>query len=265
LVTLLVEIFILRSILQKQVAQPLGRLIEATRRVGLFKERLEGNALPIQSRNEIGELAREFSNMADRIDEAHEQLESKVQERTAALERANLQLLALSSTDGLTGIANRRRFDEVLQSEWLRAQRSGNTLSMILIDVDWFKKYNDRYGHQAGDDCLRMVADTLKANAQRAGDFVARYGGEEFAVITASLERDQVLAYAQKLCRAMEAKAVPHETSPFRHVSISIGTSVVQPMPDKSPAEFLKKADEALYRAKAQGRNQAVMADDDDA
>ncbi|HEY8905771.1 MAG TPA: diguanylate cyclase, partial [Rhodoferax sp.] len=263
LVTLLVEIFILRSILQKQVAQPLGRLIAATRQVGLFKERFERNALPIQSKNEIGELAREFSNMADRIYDAHDQLESKVQERTAALEAANLQLLALSSTDALTGIANRRRFDEVLHSEWLRAQRSGSTLSLALIDVDWFKKYNDRYGHQAGDDCLRLVADTLKANAQRAGDFVARYGGEEFAVITASLERNQVLAYAQKICRAMEAKAVPHEASAFHHVSLSIGVATVTPRSGKSPSELLKQADEALYLAKSQGRNHAVLAPGD--
>jgi diguanylate cyclase (GGDEF)-like protein len=202
--------------------------------------------------------------MADRIYEAHDQLESKVQERTAALEAANLQLLTLSSTDGLTGIANRRRFDEVLHSEWSRAQRSGSTLSLALIDVDWFKKYNDHYGHQAGDDCLRMVADTLKANALRAGDFVARYGGEEFVVITASLERDQALAYAQKLCRAMEAKALPHEASAFGHVSISVGVAAVTPMPSKSPSELLKKADEALYLAKSQGRNHAVLAPTDE-
>ena len=261
-VTLLVEIFILRSILQKQVAQPLVRLIEATRRVGLFKERFERDTLPTQPKNEIGELAREFSTMADRIYEAHDQLESKVQERTAALEAANLQLLALSSTDGLTGIANRRRFDEVLLSEWSRAQRSGSTLSLALIDVDWFKKYNDHYGHQAGDDCLRMVAETLRENAQRAGDFVARYGGEEFAVISTSLERDEVPTYGQKLCRAMEAKALPHEASDFHHVTISIGVATYTPMSGKSPSYLLKQADEALYLAKSQGRNQAVLAPD---
>jgi len=263
-VTLLVEIFVLRSILLNQVAHPLSRLIQATRTVRLFKERLDHDVLPIRSHDEIGELAREFSQMADRIYDARDQLESKVQERTAALEEANRQLLALSSTDGLTGIANRRRFDQALESEWQRAQRSDGVLSLALIDVDWFKKYNDHYGHQAGDDCLRSVAHTLQSNAMRAGDLVARYGGEEFAVISSSVDQDHVLDFAQRLCSALEALALPHEASPLGHVTASVGVAVAAPKVHESSSELLKRADEALYRAKSRGRNQVVLADADD-
>ncbi|TXT38633.1 MAG: diguanylate cyclase [Comamonadaceae bacterium] len=263
LVTLLVEIFVLRSILQNQVALPLSRLIQATRTVRLFKERLNHDVLPIQSADEIGELAREFSQMADHIYEAHEQLESKVQERTAELEAANRQLQALSSTDGLTGIANRRRFDEVLETEWQRAQRAGGFLSLAIADVDWFKRYNDHYGHQAGDDCLRSVVNALQSNVLRAGDLVARYGGEEFAVISTSVDRAHALEFAQRLCSAVQARALPHTASPLGYVSISIGMAVTQPVHGSDAAGLLKKADEALYRAKAQGRNQAVLAEDE--
>jgi diguanylate cyclase (GGDEF)-like protein len=258
--TLLVEIFVLRSILLNQVAQPLLRLIQATRTVTRFKERIDHAALPIQSADEIGELAREFSQMADHIYDARDQLESKVRERTAALEEANRQLQALSSTDGLTGIANRRRFDEVLEAEWQRAQRAGSLLSLALIDVDWFKKYNDHYGHQAGDDCLRSVANTLRAYAMRTGDLVARYGGEEFVILSVSLDRDQALEFFQSLCRELHALALPHEASPFGRVSISIGVAVVVPAQGASSAALVKNADEALYSAKTQGRNRAVLA-----
>ena len=259
LVTLLVEIFVLRSILLNQVAEPLSRLIQATRSVRQFKKRPEHNDLPIESADEIGELAREFSQMVDHVYDAHEQLENKVQERTAALEDANRQLQELSSTDGLTGIANRRRFEEVLNSEWQRAQRSGSHLFLAMIDVDWFKLYNDHYGHQAGDDCLRSVATTLKANALRASDLVARYGGEEFAVICAAIDETRVKDFAQKLCDSIDAMALPHVASQFGHVTVSVGAAVITAMEGKSAADLINKADEALYLAKAQGRNQVIL------
>ena len=261
LLTLLVEIFVLRSILQKQVAIPLSRLMHATRRVGVSKERLDRDVLPIQFNDEIGELARDFASMAERIQDAHEQLEIKVQDRTAALEEANRKLIALSSTDGLTGIANRRHFDEALDSEWRRAQRSGALLSLAMIDVDWFKKYNDHYGHQTGDDCLRSVAQILEAHALRAGDMVARYGGEEFVLIATTVHPDKALQHAQALCHALEKMALPHAESPFGYVTASIGVAVMAPAEGLSPEDLLKQADQALYRAKAQGRNRAVLAD----
>jgi diguanylate cyclase (GGDEF)-like protein len=260
LLTLLVEIFILRSILQEQVAIPLSRLMQATRLLGFSKERLGHDALPTQATDEIGELARDFANMADRIQGAHEQLELQVQDRTAALEEANRQLQVLSTTDGLTGLANRRHFDEVLVSEWRRALRAGTQLSLMLIDVDYFKKYNDHYGHQAGDDCLRRVAKTLEAHALRAGDRVARYGGEEFALITTTLHAEKSLQHAQALCNSLEQMALPHGMSPFGFVTASIGVAVIVPAEGRTAEHLLKQADLALYCAKAQGRNQAVLA-----
>ncbi|MGF6708745.1 diguanylate cyclase [Pseudomonas frederiksbergensis] len=261
LLTLLVEIFILRSILQKQVAVPLLRLIQATRLLGAGKARLRPQQLPTQSPDEIGELARAFANMVERVQDAHEHLELKVQDRTAELEKANRQLYELSTTDGLTGIANRRHFDEALVSEWRRALRAGTVLSLMLIDVDHFKLFNDHYGHQAGDDCLRSVARTLKAHAQRAGDLVARYGGEEFVLITATASADNALEHAQAICRALERMALPHVMSPFGVVTASIGLAVMALNKEETADGLLRQADEALYSAKARGRNQVVLAD----
>ncbi|CDF96997.1 MULTISPECIES: diguanylate cyclase [unclassified Pseudomonas] len=260
LLTLLVEIFILRSILQKQVAIPLFRLMQATRSLGLSRERLNRDRLPVRSADEIGELARDFASMADRIQDAQEQLELKVKDRTAALEEANRQLVVLSTTDGLTGIANRRHFDETLVNEWRRSVRAGTLLSLMLIDVDLFKSYNDHYGHQAGDDCLRSVANALKVHAQRAGDLVARYGGEEFVLITTTPNADSALQHAQALGEAVEALALPHARSPFGFVTVSIGLAVMVLMEEVTAQDLLKQADQALYMAKARGRNQTMLA-----
>ncbi|WP_214510268.1 GGDEF domain-containing protein [Pseudomonas brassicacearum] len=262
LLTLLVEIFILRSILQKQVAAPLFRLIQAARLLGISKERLRAQQLPTHSSDEIGELARAFAKMVERVQDAHEHLELKVQGRTAELEKANRQLYELSNTDGLTGIANRRYFDEVLHSEWRRSLRAGTVLSLMLIDVDYFKKYNDHYGHQAGDDCLRRVAQALKTHAQRAGDRVARYGGEEFVLITSTNTGiDKALEHAQAICQATQDLALPHEMSPFGMVTVSIGLAVTAFIKEGTADELLKQADQALYSAKERGRNQVVLAD----
>ncbi|TWC17819.1 diguanylate cyclase (GGDEF)-like protein [Pseudomonas sp. SJZ085] len=260
LLTLLVEIFILRSILQKQVAIPLFRLMQATRSLGLSKERLNRDRLPIRSADEIGELARDFASMADRIHDAQEQLELKVKDRTAALEEANRQLVVLSTTDGLTGIANRRHFDEVLVNEWRRSVRAGTLLSLMLIDVDMFKSYNDHYGHQAGDDCLRSIANTLKEHAQRAGDLVARYGGEEFVLITTTPNVDSAFQHAQALGDAVETMALPHAKLPFGFVTVSIGLAVTVLMEEVTAQDLLKQADQALYMAKARGRNRTMLA-----
>ncbi|MFA6180317.1 MAG: diguanylate cyclase [Candidatus Methylopumilus sp.] len=257
--TLLVEIFIIRSILQNQVATPLSRLIRATRLLGASRERLDTRDLPTQSQDEIGELARDFSHMAKRVQDVHEQLESKVYERTVALEAANQQLTALSVTDKLTGIANRRRYDEVLANEWQRAQRTGGYLMLAMLDVDWFKKYNDHYGHQAGDDCLRSVAQTIAAHANRAGDLVARYGGEEFALVITTISPENALTFAQRLCEALEKVNLPHAMSPFGHVTVSIGVACATYAEYESAEDLLRKADEALYAAKEQGRNQAML------
>lgn len=257
--TLLVEIFILRSILQKQVAQPLLRLMHAMRRIGRSDcERVNLGVLPTESRDEIGTLAREFASMASRVQDAHQELGRKVQERTAALEEANRKLTEMSATDGLTGIANRRRFDATLTNEWNRAVRSGGTLALVLIDVDHFKKYNDHYGHQAGDICLRSVAGILKANARRAGDLAARYGGEEFAVIVPDADAEAALTLAQRICEAVEAMQIPHAESSLGRVTVSAGVAAFVPDNAGAPEMLVKEADLALYSAKNAGRNRAV-------
>jgi len=193
--------------------------------------------------------------------QSHERvLEARVAERTDKLQILNCKLEALSTTDGLTGIANRRRFDEILDSEWSRAARMGQALAIAMLDVDWFKKYNDHYGHQAGDDCLRRVAAVLAGNICRTGDLVARYGGEEFVLIAPATDGESALTMVRKVCEKLEALGLPHELSAFGCVTVSIG--VASMVPDKALTSdvLVKYADEALYRAKEQGRNRAVLA-----
>jgi len=192
------------------------------------------------------------------LKETEKVLEQRVAERTEQLELANRRLNALSITDGLTGIANRRHFDEVLAEEWKRMQRLGQPLAVAMIDIDWFKKYNDHYGHQAGDACLVVVAQTIAENVGRAGDLVARYGGEEFVFIAPAADASQALTMAQKVCDAIAAKHLPHAPSPFAHVTASIGVASVIPLATAEPEALLKQADEALYRAKEAGRNRAL-------
>ncbi|MGZ4969919.1 MAG: sensor domain-containing diguanylate cyclase [Methylobacter sp.] len=187
-------------------------------------------------------------------------LETRVAERTAELQILNRKLEALSTTDGLTGIANRRCFDKALENEWNRAIRLKQPLALAMIDVDWFKKYNDHYGHQGGDDCLKNIAAVLAANVCRTGDLVARYGGEEFAFIAPSTEGVAALNMANKIRDALQALALPHEMSGFGRVTASIGVAAIIPEQGLSPDILLKAADEALYSAKDQGRNRAVLA-----
>jgi two-component system, sensor histidine kinase LadS len=175
----------------------------------------------------------------------------RVEERTQQLQALNDKLEALSMVDGLTGIANRRQFDHVLQTEWQRMQRAQQPLALVMLDVDWFKRYNDHYGHPAGDQCLREVATAIAA-VGRGSDMVARYGGEEFVLVAPATDAEQVLA-------------LPHAGSDFGHVTLSCGVAAVVPQPGQDSAQLLRAADAALYRAKHQGRNQAVAANPDDA
>jgi diguanylate cyclase (GGDEF)-like protein len=158
--------------------------------------------------------------------------------------------------DGLTGVANRRYFDEFLDKEWRRALRNGEDISVILIDVDYFKRYNDYYGHLAGDDCLRQIGAVLKGSVKRAGDLVARYGGEEFAVILPATHRRGALVIAEKLRKDVEALKIAHFMSEVgEHVTISSGIATLTPSQEHNPSMLIKCADDALYQAKATGRN----------
>jgi diguanylate cyclase (GGDEF)-like protein len=168
----------------------------------------------------------------------------------------------LSTTDGLTGLANRRYFDEMLEMEWRRAARQNLPLAAAMIDVDLFKNYNDHYGHQAGDECLRQVAGVLSRLVGRAGDLVARYGGEEFVFIGPATGGDNALDLAESIRAALEDLALPHAQSPLGIVTVSIGVAAMIPADGQTPFGLLQQADEALYLAKHRGRNRVVLAED---
>nr|WP_315257192.1 diguanylate cyclase [uncultured Duganella sp.] len=199
------------------------------------------------------------ANLISGLQASERMLELRVEQRTHELQVANDHLAALSMTDGLTGIANRRRFDEVLAAEWARAARQQHALSIGLLDIDFFKQYNDHYGHQQGDDCLRRVAAAFKSQLQRGGDLVARYGGEEFVFIAPVVDAEQALAIADAVCKAIESLELPHIRAPGGTLTVSIGVAAWTPLPGSAPDEILRAADQALYRAKQLGRNRAEV------
>ena len=172
---------------------------------------------------------------------------------------ANDKLQRLSDYDGLTGIANRRKFDSVLETEWNRAMRSGASLTLAMIDVDHFKAYNDHLGHMLGDDCLRRVAQALVASIRQPSDLASRYGGEEFAVILPELTAGNALRVSEKLCSAVMELAMPHGKSPTAEVvTVSVGVATCIPARGGRPEALIREADANLYRAKEQGRNRVV-------
>jgi diguanylate cyclase (GGDEF)-like protein len=165
------------------------------------------------------------------------------------------QLRAMAMVDGLTGVANRRRFDAVLEIEWRRAAREGAELAVIMIDVDFFKRYNDRFGHLAGDNCLQQVAGALQQRLNRSPDLLARYGGEEFACVLPAIGLDGALIFGNVLEQRVRALALPHpdsEAAPV--VTVSIGVAVGRPSEGGSAAALLASADTQLYCAKQSGR-----------
>jgi len=172
------------------------------------------------------------------------------------LHSANKELERLSTTDTLTGIPNRRMFHDRIEEEWERSRRDRCSLSLLMIDVDYFKLYNDTYGHQLGDDCLRKVAQAMQNELRSGGDFVARYGGEEFVVVLSGASPESSTVTAERLCAAVRDLSIPHEKSPAASdVTISVGASTLTPSSDGHWSNLVRGADEALYRAKCSGRN----------
>ncbi|RMF13805.1 MAG: diguanylate cyclase [Gammaproteobacteria bacterium] len=211
------------------------------------------------SRRLTRELA-EQKRLQRELTAARDELEDRVRERTRELEHANRQLASLSYMDGLTQVANRRRFDVAYPQEWDRAVRHGYPLALLMVDVDQFKAFNDHYGHQAGDQCLQAVARVLRDSARRSGDIVARYGGEEFAVVLPGLDTRAAVAVAEAMRWAVESMRREHCVSDCADVvTISIGVATRQPKPHQEPAELLAEADKALYRAKSAGRNRVMV------
>ena len=183
--------------------------------------------------------------------------------RERELEQLNLKLTSvnellrrLAVVDGLTGVANRRYFDEAIAEEWSRARRNESSIALIMADVDHFKAYNDTYGHQQGDECLKLVAGTMQSALSRAGDMLARYGGEEFAVILPSTDVAGAFEVAERILNAVSDMRLEHSGSSVAdHVTISMGVSALRPDEQSSVQELIETADKNLYTAKAQGRN----------
>jgi two-component system, chemotaxis family, response regulator WspR len=178
------------------------------------------------------------------------------------LMETNRELERLTNVDGLTALSNRRYFNEYMGAEWKRAVRSRQPLSILMIDVDHFKQYNDTYGHIAGDDVLRKVADCLKHSCRRSTDLAARYGGEEFAIILPETPFADIQRLGDKVCQAVEALSLPHSgSSAAKCVTISIGGATTIPQHGEAFPQLVDAADKALYAAKRAGRNRAATRD----
>jgi diguanylate cyclase (GGDEF)-like protein len=183
-------------------------------------------------------------------------LEVEVSKRTAALEQANQELHRLAMLDGLTRVANRRHFDEYLQQQWTLLMRLQQPLALILVDVDEFKRYNDHYGHIAGDDCLKQMAQTISESILRPADLVARYGGEEFAIVLPFTTLDGARQVATTIKTAVYDLGLPHaKSSVSDRLTLSLGISCIVPQPELSLERLIATADKALYQAKDKGRD----------
>jgi len=183
-------------------------------------------------------------------------LKLKNEELLESLQQTNIRLQQQNTIDDLTKIANRRHFDEILEKEWLRAKRLRTSLALLMIDIDFFKQYNDTFGHLKGDECLKQIATVLSYNLNRPGDFVARYGGEEFCILIPETDLDGAITFAEKVHSAIiELKIDNPGSEVSKYLTISIGIAAIVPKHDDSYMDLIYTSDKALYKAKADGRN----------
>jgi len=213
-------------------------------------------------RNVNENLDRKVKERTQALDTANEKLTEQNAELEAMneeLEALNEELQRLTLVDGLTGIANRRYFDEYLEREWRTGQRQQKSMSLIMADIDFFKLYNDTYGHQSGDDCLKVIARVLKGNSKRTTDLAARYGGEEFAVVLPDTDCIGAMIVAEEIRQCVEDLQIENRETPIGRVTISLGVAFLTPSQGESSATLVSLADKALYQAKHAGRNRVVM------
>jgi diguanylate cyclase (GGDEF)-like protein/PAS domain S-box-containing protein len=204
----------------------------------------------------------EQKKIEEEIRKLNTELELRVAERTRELEEANKKLQLISITDALTGVYNRRYFNEAIDSEWRRAIRSKEPLSLIMMDIDFFKAYNDCYGHLEGDGCLKNVANALKKSIHRTSDILVRYGGEEFAALLPVTDLPGAQKVAQSMQLHINKLGLVHCDSPIaEYVTISMGIASVLPKKGMKLTDLIQSADEALYKAKKNGRNRIEISD----
>jgi diguanylate cyclase (GGDEF)-like protein len=260
--------------MSRWLVQPIVELNQASQQIaqGDFSRQVRSPRI-----SELSTLADSFTQMSLEIQQSRQQLEDysrsleeKVSDRTqalrqeiqrraaaeTALQSANQELQRLAYVDGLTQIANRRQFDTRLEQEWRRMKREQRSLSLILCDVDYFKSYNDTYGHQVGDDCLRRIAKVMDEAARRPSDLAARYGGEEFAILLSNTSLEGAIEVATVIRTQLQGLQIPHQNSHVSlYVTASFGVAHLIPAEPIAPEELLAQADRALYRAKVDGRD----------
>ena len=251
--------------------------IEACRRIKASEQHQDIPIIMVTSVGEVDTIKKALdSGAADYITKPPNKIELMARVRSALrlkqetdrrkarekeLEERNLMLERLSYLDGLTGLANRRYFDESMIQEWRRSLRERTALSLLMIDIDHFKSYNDNYGHQQGDDCLRRVSTALGQALKRPGDFAARYGGEEFAIVLPNTDADGAMVVAETLRENVAELRLPNPGSQVSdQVTVSVGVCSLIPEPGVAVEALISAADKALYTAKSKGRNQVRMA-----
>ena len=237
-----------------QGASPSGKGSALGRTVELIALRKDGTVIDI----EVSLASARIGDDGESIGIVRDITERKRTEQALAAAKDTLAQQAL--TDELTQLANRRHFDQALRREWRRARREAAPISVLMLDADWFKLYNDQYGHLMGDQVLRSIGASVRANTRRPGDVGARYGGEEFAAILPNTGPDGAIQVAEAILDAVAVLRIPHAHAPAGIVTVSAGAASIIPTSDTTMASLLARADLALYAAKSAGRNQARYA-----
>jgi diguanylate cyclase (GGDEF)-like protein len=270
----LIAVILFNTLMSRWLVKPIKDLSQASQKIarGDFNHQVQAPNIRELSTlaNSFTQMSQELQQSRQKLEDYSQSLEQKVSDRTQSLEQeiqrravaeialqsANQELQQLAYLDGLTQIANRRQFDECMAQEWRRLKRDQRPLSLILCDVDYFKQYNDAYGHQAGDDCLRRVATAIAANARRPPDLAARYGGEEFAMLLPNTSLEGALEVARQIQTHIQSLQLPHQHSKVsQYVTASFGVTSIVPTETITPENLLLRVDQALYQAKTLGRD----------